>query len=90
MENDTSHVISRIDRLEGKIDTLTEAITTMARIEERLAYQSDGLHRLGNYIDRLEGRVISLETSYWKLAGAVGVVTALAMLVGNELVGRLL
>jgi polyhydroxyalkanoate synthesis regulator phasin len=88
MDVETVQVISRIDRLENKIDALTDAVTTMARIEERLVGQAETMKRVTAHIDRMEERVARLEASYWKLAGAVGVVTALAMVVSKEVLAR--
>ena len=37
----------RLDRMEGKIDTLSETVVQLARIEERQTNQSDAITRIG-------------------------------------------
>jgi hypothetical protein len=72
---------SRLNRLENKIDTLNEAITTLARIDERMVSHMEASRRIGARLDGVEGRIATLELSKEKFTGwLVGVaVTASAL-----------
>jgi len=72
-------IVSRLDRLDGKMDTLAEAMATQARIEERLANQTIGMKYLEEDIEKLESRTTRLERFHWK---TVGVATSVATIGG--------
>lgn len=95
------HVIHQLmrgqERLEGKLDKLTDAITQLARMEERMAHHMDGMQRIGARLDKIEAkldgfdvRIDDLERARWRLAGAVGVISAGVAVLGPKLVGLLL
>lgn len=51
----------RLDRMEGKIDTLSETVVQLARIEERQTNQSDAITRIGKTLDKHETRMDGME-----------------------------
>lgn len=51
----------RLDRMEGKIDTLSETVVQLARIEERQTNQSDAITRIGKTLDKHETRMDGIE-----------------------------
>jgi hypothetical protein len=51
----------RFDRLEEKIDRLSEAVVSLARIEERMITLFNRMDKSDKSADRLEGRVGKLE-----------------------------
>lgn len=55
----------RLDRLEVKIDKLSEALSMLARVEEKI-------HSANNRIDRLEYRADEQENDVDKLKATVG------------------
>jgi hypothetical protein len=67
MADDDLH--SRLNRLENKIDSLSEAITTLARIDERMVSHMETARRLGSRLDSMEPRIASLELSKAKFTG---------------------
>lgn len=82
IDDAADHVFQRIDRIELKLDKLTDAVTSLARIEERLTAHMEGVKKLEDRIDKLEGRLSSidqlvddLERSKVHFATLVGVVS---------------
>lgn len=53
----------RLERIEAKLDKLADAMSTMARIEERMERHYDGMNRLGERVDKLDLSVHELEKS---------------------------
>jgi uncharacterized coiled-coil protein SlyX len=51
----------RFDRMEGKIDVLSETVVQLARIEERQTNQSDAITRIGKTLDKHETRMEGIE-----------------------------
>lgn len=51
----------RLDRIEGKVDKLVEAMTAMIRFEEQIASHQAGMERFGFRVDDLETRVETME-----------------------------
>jgi len=70
-------IVSRLDRLDTKMDTMAEAVTSLARAEERIAGQAAILSRLSSEliqlrreeIEPLEERVATLERCQWRMTG---------------------
>jgi hypothetical protein len=54
---------SRFDRVEAKLDKVADALTTLARVEERQAFTHATLERFGGLIDDHEDRITTLERS---------------------------
>jgi hypothetical protein len=69
---------SRLDRMEGKLDSLQETIILLARIEERQNFQSVWNERQSVTHADLYMRVQALEKFQWKLAGALLIVAMVA------------
>jgi len=51
----------RLNRIEVKLDKLSEAMTTMARIDERMSHNQEGHARMWKSIEQLSTRVDTLE-----------------------------
>ena len=51
----------RLDRMEGKIDVLSETVVQLARIEERQTNQSDAITRIGKTLDKHETRMDGID-----------------------------
>jgi len=51
----------RLNRIETKLDKLSEAMTTMARIDERLSHNQETHGRMWNVIEKISIRVDQLE-----------------------------
>jgi hypothetical protein len=64
----------RLARIETKLDRMADAITTLARIEERMAAQHDTNHRFGTRLDSHDERLRVVErgqsASAWVERGA--------------------
>lgn len=56
-------ITSRLDRQESKLDSLTEAVTALARVEERLQSGSSHMTQLDATLAGLQQRVRTLEES---------------------------
>lgn len=70
----TKIILDRLDRIEGKMDSLVDAMIALARIEERQSNHIDGIQRMGVRLEALEVRVRDLENLWWRIAGAVTVI----------------
>lgn len=82
MADELTLLSARMDRFEVKLDRMIEAITALARMEERMAAHMDGMQRMGNRIDRMderleqiEHRIDELEQSKVRFATMVGVIS---------------
>jgi len=51
----------RLDRIENKLDKLTEVVAAMVRLEEKLASHQGGMERFGFRLDDIEERVEQIE-----------------------------
>ncbi len=51
----------RLDRIDAKLDKLSDAISRLARIEERITHQTTGMNRLDQSVDALERRMRDVE-----------------------------
>lgn len=51
----------RLDRIEGKVDTLIQAMAQMVRLEERIATHQAGMERFGFRMDDMEARLETIE-----------------------------
>jgi low affinity Fe/Cu permease len=59
----------RFDRIEQKIDQLSDTVAILARIDERLVSSHKRLDRHEYRINQLEGNIRKVETSIAKSAG---------------------
>ena len=62
----------RLDQIDSKLDKLSDAVTRLATIEERMVHQTTTLHGLNRKLDDSEKRIRMLESQ----ASARGVVLA--------------
>lgn len=76
-------IVSRLDRQEEKLDSLTQAITSLARVEERMASGTDRMDGHARDIANLRTRLEELERLRWKVAGAMVLASALGGLGGT-------
>ena len=51
----------RLDRIDAKLDKLSDAISRLARIEERITHQTSGMNRLDQSVEALERRMREVE-----------------------------
>ena len=54
----------RLDRIEGKVDKLVEAMSEMIRFESKIASHQEALARFGMRADDIEQRVEKIEQRY--------------------------
>ena len=52
----------RLDRIDVKLDRLSDAVSQLARIEERISHQTENLGQFDSKLADLEIRVRALET----------------------------
>ena len=53
----------RLDRIEGKLDKLSEVVTTVVRVEEQIVASTKRTDRLEFRMDNLENEIDNLKTS---------------------------
>ncbi|WP_419533726.1 hypothetical protein [Endozoicomonas sp.] len=51
----------RLDRIDVKLDRLSEAVSQLARIEERISHQNDNMNQLDSKLSEMEARIRALE-----------------------------
>ena len=51
----------RLDRIDVKLDKLSEAVSQLARIEERISHQNDNMNQLDSRLGEMEARIRALE-----------------------------
>ncbi len=68
----------RLDQIDSKLDKLSDAVTRLATIEERMVHQTTTLDSLNRKLEESDKRIRSLE----RQASARGVVLASAELFG--------
>ena len=59
----------RFDRIEAKLDQLSDTVAVLARIDERLVSSHKRLDRQENRINQLEGNIREVEQDMAKQAG---------------------
>lgn len=69
---------SRLMRLENKIDTLNDAITTLARIDERMLSHMETARRLGSELEDQGKRIAKLEAVRERVIGWVAAIAVLS------------
>ena len=80
---------ARLGRLENKIDTLNDAITTLARIDERMLSHMETARRLGNELEEQSKRIAKLEAARERVIGWVAAIAVLSA-TGGVTVGHFL
>ena len=51
----------RLDRIDVKLDKLSEAVSQLARIEERISHQTEGMSQIDARLNDMEARIRALE-----------------------------
>ena len=51
----------RLDRIDVKLDKLSEAVSQLARIEERIAHQTESMGQIDARLNDMEARIRTLE-----------------------------
>lgn len=78
----------RLDRIEGKVDTLIQAMAQMVRLEERIATHQAGMERFGFRMDDMEERLEVIEKKMplvnliLNAFGKVGILVLTAIVLG--------
>ena len=54
-------ISDRLDRIDVKLDNLSEAVSLLARIEERIAHQTENMIQINTRLNDMESRIRSLE-----------------------------
>ncbi|WP_116134348.1 hypothetical protein [Tropicimonas sp. IMCC34043] len=77
-ENDTGpNYGRRLDRIEGKIDDLSSAVVSLARVEERLVTLFNRMAKVDEVLTATAGRLATLETTSAKRGVGLGAVERL-------------
>lgn len=63
MVPEISQVINRLDRFESKIDKLSDAVLTIARVEERQSQHGKTMERIWGAMEAINARVAALESA---------------------------
>ena len=77
----------RLDRTDVKLDKLSEAISQLARIAERISHQNDNLNQVDNKLSDLEGRSRTLELHSSSRAMVIGSIERFGWIVISALIG---
>ena len=77
----------RLDRIDVKLDKLSEAISQLARIEERISHQNDNLNQVDNKLSDLEARIRTLELHSSSRAVVIGSIERFGWMVISALIG---
>ena len=51
----------RLDRIDVKLDKLSEAVSQLARIEERISHQTESMGQIDSRLNDMEARIRTLE-----------------------------
>ncbi|WP_299735356.1 hypothetical protein [uncultured Endozoicomonas sp.] len=51
----------RLDRIDVKLDKLSEAVSQLARIEERISHQTENMGQIDSRLNDMEARIRTLE-----------------------------
>ena len=75
-------LVKKIDNIELKLDRISEALTTLARVEERQAQANEALGRAWKSIEALDARIGRLEQSNAMTMTRQGMWAMIVLLVG--------
>ena len=64
---------TRLDRIEGKIDKMTDAIIQLAKVEEKIADLEERREEQHERLNRLSGKIDNIENSVTSLVEKVAV-----------------
>lgn len=76
----------RLDRIDVKLDKLSEAISQLARIEERISHQHDNMNQVDSKLSDLEKRIRTLELQGSSRGVVIGSIERFGWLVVSALI----
>ena len=77
----------RLDRIDVKLDKLSEAISQLARIEERISHQHDNMNQVDSKLSDLEKRIRTLELQGSSRGVVIGSIERFGWIVMSALIG---
>ncbi|WP_066015951.1 hypothetical protein [Endozoicomonas atrinae] len=77
----------RLDRIDVKLDRLSEAVSQLARIEERISHQNDNMNQLDSKHSEMEARIRALELQGSSRGVLLAGIERLGWLVVSALIG---
>ena len=77
----------RLDRIDVKLDKLSEAISQLARIEERISHQNDNMNQVDSKLSDLEARIRTLELQGSSRGVVIGSIERFGWIVISSLIG---
>ena len=77
----------RLDRIDVKLDKLSEAISQPARIEERVSHQNDNTNQEDSKLSDLEARIRTLELQGSSRGVVIGSIERFGWIVITSLIG---
>ena len=77
----------RLDRIDIKLDKLSEAISQLARIEERISHQNDNMNQVDSKLSDLEARIRTLELQGSSRGVVIGSIERFGWIVISSLIG---
>jgi predicted nucleic acid-binding Zn-ribbon protein len=86
LDNDTK----RLDRIEAKIDRLSETVVALARVEEKVSSLEKESVRTSDIIEKLDGRLSTVEEKVLDNTSTVGGIKNLGWIVITALVGAVI
>lgn len=77
----------RLDRIDVKLDKLSEAISQLARIEERISHQNDNMNQVDGKLNDLETRIRALEVQGSSRGVVIGGIERFGWIAVSALIG---
>lgn len=77
----------RLDRIDIKLDKLSEAISQLARIEERISHQHDNMNQVDSKLGDLEARIRTLELQGSSRGVVIGSIERFGWIAVSALIG---
>jgi translation initiation factor 2B subunit (eIF-2B alpha/beta/delta family) len=87
LEDSVSDPRYRLDRIERKLDQISDGVLKIGVIEERLQNRDEGMRRLGQRVDDLDERLRRAEQSSWSQASAIDWVKAIVFMALSAVLG---
>lgn len=86
LDNDTK----RLDRIEAKIDRLSETVVALARVEEKVSSLEKESSKTSEAIDKLDTRLSAVEEKVLDNTSTVGGIKNLGWIIITGLVGAII
>ena len=80
----------RLDRIEEKIDKLSEAMISIARAEEKLIAIENNNHANYDRMNRFSAKLDAIELKVEDNARTVGIINKIALIVGTGVIGAII